>query len=111
MSNTTQKNLTAGSFWTAVGIGILAAPFTGGMSLAYAASTIAVAGAVDKSKELSADTKDWHLPPSGGFIYLCCFIGHTINSLTPAQLKAHKAKASKAVATVVPKCGSTHYGK
>ena len=52
MSN---KNLTTGSFWTAVGIGIIAAPFTGGMSLAYAATTIAVAGAVDKSKELSTD--------------------------------------------------------
>ena len=53
MSN---KNLTTGSFWTAVGIGIIAAPFTGGMSLAYAASTIAVAGAVDKSKELKANS-------------------------------------------------------
>ena len=57
MSNTNQKNLTAGSFWTAVGIGIIAAPFTGGMSLAYAASTIAVAGAVDKSQELKSDSE------------------------------------------------------
>lgn len=56
MSNNTQKNLTTGSFWTAVGIGVLAAPFTGGMSLGYAAVTIACAGAVDKSKELSADS-------------------------------------------------------
>jgi uncharacterized membrane protein len=57
-NNTNKKNLTAGSFWTAVGIGIVAAPFTGGMSLGYAACHIAVAGAVDKSKELKANAED-----------------------------------------------------
>ena len=58
MSNTDKKNLTPATFWAAMGVGILAAPFTGGMSLAYAASHIVIASAVDIHKDTKTDSNN-----------------------------------------------------